>query len=284
MKNFIFHKLPFGEKIPAVYKMIFDDGSYYIGSALNIRQRMTGWKSKLNRGLRKNYRITEAFNKTNNVIFEIVEIIEDPIFRRFREDGYIKIHFGKPLCLNIAPSSFNNIGVKQNPNRIKRDKCYNEQPVVKLNDNGDIIERYKSVAQASLKNNVSDISRCFLDSIFRVKGMVFRKIDIDGNIIPAPFIPRSKRVSKLKGRKLSEEQKRKMKESKLKRINAPDYQPIIPKHSVKVNQFDLNGNLIKTFVSISSAAKEMKADSKNFKRQIKDSPRNYYKGFIFKYA
>ena len=124
MKEFILPEMVRGDQVCAVYKMTFDCGGYYIGSALNLRQRINGWRFKLNSGVDKNYKVTEAFNKTNRIVFEILEIVDDPVLRKFREDGYIKINFGKPGCLNIAPSAFTSQGVKQNPNKKRNTSHY----------------------------------------------------------------------------------------------------------------------------------------------------------------
>lgn len=281
MKQFIFPELPKGVRICAVYKMIFDGGYYYIGSATNIKQRMWGWKFKLNNGVDKNYKVTEAFKNTSMVVFEILEIIEDPALRKFREDGYIKINFGKPFCLNIASNAYNNKGIKQNPNKKKNKNGF--QPVVKINDNGEIIDRYLSIAEAEMENGTSSVSDCFKDCRRKVKGMIFRKLDANGNIIPAQIPePKPKKARKRKkGYHLSEDAKQRLRERTALKMASPDYKP--PLHSKKIAQYDLNGVLIKEHFSIGSAAKSVNADSRNFKRQIKKSPRSYYKGFLFKY-
>jgi len=284
MKEFIIPPLPKYDVVSGVYKMVFDDGSYYIGSSINLKQRFWGWKFKLSAGIDKNYKVTAAFKLTTKVVFEIIEITSDPVFRRMREDGYIKVNFGKPLCLNISPDAFTNKGVRQNPN--KKVNKSNFHKTVRINDIGQIVETFESVSAAQKKYNTNDINECFKNSHRKVKGMIFRKIDTDGNIIPAPTPPSKEWVTrKRKGFKYSEATKKSMREKIALRKLSPDYvPPKLPQQTKKIYQYSEQGDFIKEHLSISAAAKAFNADSRNFKRQIKSSPRNYYKGFIWKYA
>lgn len=283
MKEFIFPEFQKGVQVCGIYKMIFDDGSYYVGSSLNLRQRMWGWKFKLNTGVDKNYRVTAAFKSTSKVVFEIIETIDDPIYRKFREDGYIKINIGKPLCLNIATSAYSNLGIKQNPNKKVNKMQY--KAVVKIDDNGNILDTYESVREANEMNNTSSVSDCFKDCNRKVKGVVYRELDSKGNIISPPVLERKPRKRRMKGYKFSEEAKKNRNEKLLLRKQSTDYvPPKLPIQTKPINQYNLDGTLYKSHPSLMSAARELQVDSKNFKRQIRKSPRNYYKGFIFKYA
>jgi group I intron endonuclease len=283
MKEFIFPEFQKGVQVCGIYKMIFDDGSYYVGSSLNLRQRMWGWKFKLNNGVDKNYKVTAAFKNTFKVTFEIMEVVDDPIFRKFREDGYIKINIGKPLCLNIASSAYNNLGIKMRPNR-KENKVWNKT-IVKIDDYGNILDTYESIREANDMNGTTSVSDCFKDCNRKVKGMMYRELDGDGNIVSPPFLEKKPRTHMRKGYKLSEEAKQRIKDKLLLRKQSPDYvPPKLPTQTKPINQYNLDGTLYKSHPSLMSAARELQVDSKNFKRQIKKSPRNYYKGFIFKYA
>lgn len=280
MKQLIVPQTPRGEVICAVYKMIFDDGSYYVGSTINLTQRINGWRFKLNSGIDKNYRVTAAFKQSATVTFEILEIIDDPVFRKFREDGYIKINIGKPLCLNIASNSINNIGIKQNPNK----KIYkgNYEPVVKIDDLGRIVEQYESVAEAERKNKTNHVSECFRDSLRKVNGMMFRKIDKDGNIIPAPFIPLKERKPRRTGYKISNEAlKIRRERNRVKRLS-PNYTP--PLNAKEVYQYSLDNELVAVHKSFTLAALVAGSDPKTFRKAIKRSPNNFTKGYIWKYA
>ncbi len=243
---------------------------------------MWGWKFKLLSGVNKNYKVTAAFNETTQVIFEILDVVDDPIILRYREDGYIKINYGKPLLLNSADNAFTNKGIKQNPDRIKNKSQY--KAVAKVDTLGQIIEIYESVAEANFKNNTDGVSDCFIHSLRRTKGMIFRELDSNGNIIPAPPPPPKKKAERKRGWKMRPEIIQKMMETKRLKKLQPDYIPIVSRFAKKINQYTVDGELVSTHISISSAAKIFNCDSRNFKKQIKKSPRNYYKGFIFKYA
>ncbi len=280
MKQFIVPQTPRGEVICAVYKMIFDDGSYYIGSTINLTQRINGWRFKLNSGIDKNYRVTAAFKASDTVTFEILEIIDDPVFRKFREDGYIKINFGKPLCLNIASNSINNLGIKQNPN--KKVSTYWYKAVAKIDDLGRIIETYSSVREANEKNNTQSVSECFKNSLRKVHGMMFRELDKDGNVVPAPFVPLRERKPRRIGYKISESAKHKIRErNKIKRLS-PDYTP--PLSAKVLHQYTLSGNFVQSYPSIMHAARAMGSNIDTFRKAIKKSPNNFTKGYVWKYA
>lgn len=279
MKQFIVPKTPRGEVICAVYKMIFDDGSYYIGSTINLTQRINGWRFKLNSGIDKNYRVTAAFKSSSTVTFEILEIIDDPVFRKFREDGYIKINFGKPLCLNIASNSTNNLGIKQNPN--KKISTYWNKTIVKIDDLGRVLETYDSVKQANEKNNTSSVSDCLKDCNRKVKGMMFREIDKEGNIISPPPLPKKPRKSRA-GIKLPEHIVEARREVYRLRRLSDDYTP--PCTAKALNQYTLSGELVATHKSIMGAARTMGSNLDTFRKAIKKSPTNFTKGFIWKYA
>lgn len=280
MKEFIFPEMARGDQVCAVYKMIFDCGSFYIGSALNLRQRLNGWRFKLNSGIDKNYRVTEAFKNTSKVVFEILDIVEDPVMRRFREDGYIKIHFGKPLCLNIAPSAFTNVGIKQNPN--KKVNTYHYKAVAKINDAGEIIEKYDSVKDANIKNNTLSVADCFKNCFRKVKGMMFRELDKEGNIIPAPVMPLRERKPRKTGYKISQEALVIRRERNRQKRLSPEYQP--PANSKEVYQYTLDNKLVGVHKSFTLAAVVAGSDPKTFRKAIKRSPNNFTKGYIWKYA
>jgi hypothetical protein len=93
-----------------------------------------------------------------------------------------------------------------------------------------------------------------------IKGYKIKEIDDDGNFIePVEFISKRKPI----------------KPKKIKN-------PITP--AKQIIKYDLNNNEIERFKSILWASRAMGANKRNFKKQITKSPRNYYKGFIWKYA
>ena len=284
--KFIFPELPRGAKLSAVYKIIFDGGFFYIGSAINIKQRMNVWKFKMNAGEFKNYKVEEAFKNSQIITFEILEIVDDPVMRRFREDGYIKINFGKPLCLNIAPSAFTNTGVKQNPNKKKRPPNISQyKSVAKVDSIGQIIEIYESVKAACISNKTKAVSECFRNCFRKVKGMTFRELDKDGNIIPAKQPAPKLRKVRAKGYHISDEAKERLNSVRAKRKEEGTFK--YPPHSKWVLKMDSEGKEVGRFPSIIEAAKNADCkDRKNFSKIVsgKRSNTGYYKGYVWKYA
>lgn len=93
-----------------------------------------------------------------------------------------------------------------------------------------------------------------------VKGYKFKEIDDEGNFIePIQFISKKPPL-------------------KPKRIK----QPVTP--SKELIKYNLDGEEVDRFKSIGEAARSMGVEKRNFRRKINESPRNYYKGYIFKYA
>lgn len=282
MKDFIFPVLDYGQIVCAVYKMVFDDGSYYIGSTSNLKQRMWGWKFKLNKGIDKNHKVTAAFKETTKVIFEILEVIDDPIFKKLREDGYIKLNIGKPLFLNIASNAYNNKGVKQNPNKKRNVSQF--QPIAMVSEDGEILETFDCISDAEIKYNATGISNCFINNRRKSKGMIFRKLDEEGNIIPAPapVFKERKKPNRKHGYHISEEARLRLLAKKEQKIKDGTFK--YPPNTKKIIQYTVSGELVKIYESSSAAAREFNSDTRNFKRQVRKSKRNYYKGYIFKYA
>lgn len=283
MKEFIFPPLKRGEIVCAVYKMIFDDGSYYIGSATHLKQRMWGWKFKLNSGIDKNYKVTAAFKATDKVVFEILEIVDDPVLRKFREDGYIKLNVGKPLFLNIASNAYTNHGIKQNPN--KKKSTFGFKPIARVSEAGEILERFDSISHAENKYAITSIHECFKNCRRKSKGMIFRLLDNEGNIIsaPEPIFKERKKPVRTPGYHISEEARLRVAAKREQQMKDGTFK--YPPQSKWVIKMDIDGNELGRFPSIGQAAKDVQCnDSRNFKKQIKKSPRNYYKGYIWKYA
>jgi len=93
-----------------------------------------------------------------------------------------------------------------------------------------------------------------------VKGYKFKRIDGEGNYIePIPFVSKKPPL-------------------KPKRIKLP----VTP--SKALIKFTKDGKEVRQYSSIGEAARDLKVNKRNFKRQIRKSPRGYYKGFIYRYA
>jgi len=95
-----------------VYKMHFEDGSFYIGSTENLSQRIHGYKTAFKNSIGSvNKLIALKAAKFNVVWFTILEIVPPDIHPRKIEHEIIQKHIGNPLLLNRSRSAFNNSGM-----------------------------------------------------------------------------------------------------------------------------------------------------------------------------
>ena len=106
-------------------------------------------------------------------------------------------------------------------------------------------------------NNISSIA-CFLNGKrSNIKGFKFKLNNPNGSIIePVPF------VSKKPPLKIKKER------------NPLTYKQII--------KYDIKGNVVEVFKSMGIAARQAGTTSNSFRKSIKRSPNNFYKGFIYK--
>jgi len=282
MVNFIIPKIKSKQPICAVYKMKFNDGEFYIGSSTNLKQRMWGWKFKLQNQVRKNLDLLDVFNKSDSVEFEIIELVNDAALVKYREDEHIKNNWGDPLLLNRSQNAFSNKGIKQSKN--KRVTNNGMHPVAKVDEGGNVIEIYESIADAERKNNIIKLGRVFEKYGLTAKGMIFRKLDKDNNVIIPDIIPNAPRKKGYKRGAHSEKTKEYMKNLFRERWDNGMYER--PIHSKIVNKYSLNGELVETYPSVRSATLHNAPDKNSLKKVLsgKKSKTGYYKGFIYRYT
>jgi group I intron endonuclease len=96
-----------------VYRIIFKNGCFYIGSTKNLRNRVAVFIHSLRtqkRNCNKNI-VDRCLNvKISNI--EIMEMVSDTSDLKTREDFYIKKFFNNDKILNRSMSAFSNKGVK----------------------------------------------------------------------------------------------------------------------------------------------------------------------------
>ena len=99
-------------KARCIYKLEFPDGSFYIGSTIKFRQRMSGYKSafKNSRGA-VNMLISNKAREFNTATFNILLKVPEGVNLREAEDEYIKINATNPFLLNRSRSAFSNSGM-----------------------------------------------------------------------------------------------------------------------------------------------------------------------------
>lgn len=192
--------------VAGVYRVRFSTGHFYIGSSLNLKNRFIQWQTRLRNGVRKNIDMLVAFEKSKTVEFDVIEIVDNVDNLLLREDFFIKLFIGIDKCLNKSTSAFKSENVVQSEHRLRSKMS---QPVVKINPDGDIVERYGSILEAAKRNGTNPKSISFLFKRYgrKYKGFVYRKVGADGTIITPPVIPRKSRP---KGYKVSEKAKESM--------------------------------------------------------------------------
>jgi hypothetical protein len=107
-------KLKYGYNPPAVYKMIFDTGHFYIGSSKAVKTRFVLWRTSLNRMNFASKIIADVLPLVTSISFEIVEVVPEVELKTV-ETHYIQQHIGNPLLLNRSPTAFDNSGIKPLP-------------------------------------------------------------------------------------------------------------------------------------------------------------------------
>ncbi len=286
MQQFILPDLKFNKNNPAmagVYKMVFDETYFYIGSSRNVVHRFWSWRCRLKTGVKKNFLVTQQFDKCKVVRFEVLEVLPKDVDTKIREDFYIKENWGNELLLNRCDNAYVN-NSKRTKEQIENNKY--RQKVAKFDRGGNLIQIYESIADAGKSVGISrHLNRCFLKQGLTVKGYIFKKVDKEGNIIEPPVIPRTKPFGRLLGTKVSPEGIKKIKEAWAKKKQLPDYVPTQMPHAKKVNQYTMDGQLVVTHLSVREAARAIGVkDHKQVQRILTGKRGKTAKGYIFKYA
>jgi len=122
-----FYKHPFKDKeiLMGVYKLIFDEKYFYIGSSTDLKKRMDRWESILRSGFYKNQNIKKILPLTCVVEFEIIELVNYPLLAMATENIYLKQEWNNPLLLNQCPDAFGTKG------RVYKKTNKKPQPLVK---------------------------------------------------------------------------------------------------------------------------------------------------------
>lgn len=89
-----------------IYRIIAQDGYFYIGSSRKILKRWAEHKNKLLRNGHENQHIQRRFNKYNQVwTFALIEPIEKTEDILEREQFYLDIYINDPKCMNLNPTA-----------------------------------------------------------------------------------------------------------------------------------------------------------------------------------
>jgi len=238
------------KRFQCVYKILFDD-YFYFGSTVDLKERFGRHLLSINNPKsRKSKLMVEAFNNCNTIKLEIVEMVDDLDRLRDLEAYYISKNISNSKIIN-----------KRMPVKVLVGQPCIKAKLIAYNRDG-THTYYNSIAEASrLLNEREEKIRANIKRGYRVSGILIRKIDKKGN----PIIV--EKTLKKRGNK---------KGCKTK--------PCKDIYCKKTFMYDLNGNVINEFRSISDAAKSVGSKVDTFRKAIKRSPNNFTKGYIFKYA
>lgn len=165
-------KFKYKENPPAIYRMDFDTGHFYIGSSKQIKTRINGWRTVF-----KNNRFSSKIlaDALKNVTVVNLTIIEHPSLEILheRETYYLNLYFNDHMCVNRSPSGFDNTGLKPLPAHLvkpkkikvpkppkpKKPRKFKPPPadyvwafskgVVQFNIDGSYVQSHKSIADAA---------------------------------------------------------------------------------------------------------------------------------------
>jgi group I intron endonuclease len=235
-----------GGKISGVYKMTFDCGKFYIGSAVNIRLRAKNHTNGIRTGFKSQKNILSAGDVSSEVILEILEICEVDNLAN-RETYHISTFLGDENLLNRHKPVASKSNGKSYGNKQVR--------VGMFSDDMKFMSEH-TVKELSNKFDVHVVSiRRSLKLGNKIKGVFFFKINEQNEpIIPQPR-PR-------------------------KKIKRPEH--FIHPSSKAVNQYTISGEFIKQHKSIATAARHISVDRKEMQKHVN---RGLYKlgikGYIF---
>ncbi len=180
-------KLKYGNNPPAIYKLQFDTGHFYIGSSKHLKTRISTWKTSLNRKVVANRVIVDVLKMTTSVTLQIIEFVNEED-RLQKETCYIQQFKENKLLLNRSTDAVTNGKMRELPEHLKKPKkVYIPKPykrpvnfkkVYQYTMNGDFVMTFTSIAFACRYIGVCDSTmEGHLKGKFilkGVKGFIFR--------------------------------------------------------------------------------------------------------------
>ena len=162
-----------------VYKLVFDDGSFYIGSTKNMRVRIAKYRYDFKHPERLSFKMYTAFNINKSVSFEII-MITTPINHLHQENLFIKKYWNDSLLLNTSSDSRKPEGKRGKQHRLYKkgvgtvnDK---KKKIIQYNLMGKRVGEFEScnAAARAIKSSSSNISRVANGKRMSAMGYVFR--------------------------------------------------------------------------------------------------------------
>lgn len=179
-----------------VYKLIFPNGKYYIGSTSNFKKRVSAFRAEFKRGYSHNKKLAAELSMNESVSFCVVEHIDDFSMLKHKEDYYLKLCSNDSHMLNRSKNAFSNKGViwtKEEKKLMSANSSRKGRPRIHFNKkektgakkikvnayniSGILIGSYDSIKDAaiSLGVNRGAVSKVVSNKCKRTKGFVFKK-------------------------------------------------------------------------------------------------------------
>jgi len=220
-----FPKLKMGFNPPAVYRIDFDNGFFYVGGSKHVKTRMSSWRTVIKSDRFYSKAIGYSIKGATSAIFYIIEITTLESLRD-RETFHIREHFANEFCLNQSSDGHLTQGLKPIPDHLKRPKKEKKPPkarvlkgrfrppanhvwafskgVVQFDMDGNYIRSHKSISDAAKSIGVhprtinkhlkSKTVRGISDFIFKLCGDNSSRIVIKKTIKQKPIIEISGRL------------------------------------------------------------------------------------------
>jgi hypothetical protein len=259
----IIFNIPADCSFPGVYKILFDDSWFYIGSAKNLFKRASVWQHRICIKEPQNKNILEIIDKTRIISFYILEKVDDISILRKKETEWIVSEWENKFLLNRCPYGHTNKDIRPYNGYVKPQKIKGQisppKPVAQFGPDGNLIRKFYSVGAAERETGCRQISLQLQGKRGGYKGFIFKEILADGSFKEPPQFVKTKRVL-IKKRVFVPSKRRK---------------PII--------QYDLQNNFIANFDSCWNAGFLTGIHQANIRRVLKGRS-NSAGGFIFRYA
>lgn len=97
-----------------IYRIDLARGRFYVGSAANLRRREGQHRWHVGKGKHHNPTVQRSFDKHGVFEFSVLGLCSvDEVIAR--EQALLDEHFDDPLCVNMAPTAGNCLGMKHSP-------------------------------------------------------------------------------------------------------------------------------------------------------------------------
>jgi len=190
--EYSYPKLKYGLNPPAIYKISFDTGHFYIGSSSRVKTRFVIWRTNFKRDDFSSRAMAAVLPTVRKISFEIIEYLEKGTDTLARETYYLKQNEGNQFSLNMRLNAIDNSEpnkllcpkkkVYQKKGRFVRPEGYittiskMAKPINQYTLQGVLISTHPSKNEAARKSNINGRD---LDAVLKgrrktAKGFIFK--------------------------------------------------------------------------------------------------------------